>query len=185
MDDSATDASDPTPSRNRFVRMMLTVVVLVFAVFWIWALFFASKEAVNKVDDRAWAERAERICVAATEERFELTDFTRIDRPTPALMQRRADVVDEATDILERMLDDIVAVAPSDDKGQAIVPMWEDDYRTYLNDRRVYADQLRASEENLSFYETAEGGVPISERISTFAGDNEMPACAPPFDLSR
>ena len=30
------------------------------------------------------------------------------------------------------------------------------------------------------FTETAVDGVPISERIETFAGDNEMPSCAPP-----
>ena len=82
------------------------------------------------------------------------------------------------------MLDDVVAVEPTDPKGIEIVPLWEADYRVYIQDRYRYAEQLRASGENLPFYETAQG-IPISERIETFAGDNDMPACAPPRDLTR
>ena len=37
--------------------------------------------------------------------------------------------------------------------------------------------------ENVPFREAAYEGVPISERIGTFAGDNEMESCAPPRDL--
>ena len=39
-----------------------------FAAFWTWALFFASKGAVNKIDDRAWAARAEAICAAVKDD---------------------------------------------------------------------------------------------------------------------
>jgi hypothetical protein len=173
----------PGPGR-RAVRALLAVVVLLFAAFWIWALFFASKEAVNKIGDRAWAARAQAICERATEERLELADYRSIVDAGPELIRERASIVDASTDVLERMLDDLVAVEPTDEKGRAIIPQWEEDYRTYLQDRRNYADQLRDSGENLPFYET-EVGIPISERIETFAGDNEMPACAPPRDLTR
>jgi hypothetical protein len=183
VEDSGTE-SEQRPMR-RWLRVLLALVVTGFAVFWIWALFFASKEAVNRIDDTAWAERAEAICVDATEARLELTDLTRIDQPTAELIERRADIVDAATDILDEMLDDVVAATPTDEKGQAIVPMWEAEYRTYLDDRRAYADQLRASGDNLAFYETDADGIPISERIATFAGDNDMPTCSPPIDLSR
>ena len=71
------------------------------------------------------------------------------------------------------------AVEPTDEKGQAIVPAWEADYRTLLDDRYAYADRLRSGE-NVPFTETAVDGVPITERIETFADDNEMPSCAPP-----
>jgi hypothetical protein len=170
---------------NPWIRLLLLVVVIGFAAFWVWALFFASKEAVNRIDDRAWAERAESICVAANEERNALADFLRVDEATPELVARRADIVVTSTDILERMLDDIVAVEPNDAKGQGIVPLWEDEYRVYLQDRRNYADRLRASGEYEPFTETPVDGIPISERLATFAGDNEMSSCAPPIDLSR
>ena len=180
------DERQPDEARaNPWLRGLLLVVIAGFAAFWIWALFFASKEAVNRIDDRGWAERAQAICIEATEARIELADLTRIDQAGPELIYRRAEIVDESTDILEQMLDDVVAVTPTDEKGQGVVPLWEDEYRIYLEDRRAYADRLRETGENSAFYETAVDELPISERLATFAGDNEMAACAPPIDLSR
>ena len=77
------------------------------------------------------------------------------------------------------MLDEIVAVTPSDEKGQAIVPDWEAEYRILLEDRTRYAERLRAGE-NVAFAETAVDGVPITERLEKFTLDNEMSSCAPP-----
>jgi hypothetical protein len=147
-------------------------VVLLLA-FWVWALFFAPKESINMIEDRAWAERAETICVAYDPQ------IRAFEGRANADLGVRADLVDESTDLLSQMLDEIVAVTPSDDKGQAIVPDWEADYRTLLDDRYRYADQLRSGE-NVAFTETAIDGVPITERIEKFALDNRMPTCAPP-----
>ena len=80
------------------------------------------------------------------------------------MMVERGDLVDRATDVVERMLDDVVAVPPTDDKGAAIVPDWEADYRTYLADRRAYADVLRAGR-NEAFTETAVDGIPLSDKL--------------------
>jgi len=182
---SATIDDESTETPRRWPRALALVMLAVFVVFWSWVFLFASKEAVNRIDDRAWAERAEARCLQATEARYELINLTRIDQATPELIRQRADIVDQSTTILEQMLADIVAVQPFDEKGQAIVPQWEADYRIYLEDRRTYARQLRESGENLPFYETATDGIPISERIATFAGDNEMSECAPPLDLTR
>jgi hypothetical protein len=77
------------------------------------------------------------------------------------------------------MLDDHRRRHAADEKGQAIVPDWEAEYRILLDDRYRYANQLRAGE-NVPFTETAVSGVPITERIEKFTLDNEMPACAPP-----
>jgi hypothetical protein len=147
-------------------------VVLLLA-FWVWALFFAPKESINMIEDRAWAERAEAICVAYDPQ------IRAFEGRANADLDVRADLVDESTDLLSQMLDEIVAVTPSDEKGQAIVPDWEADYRTLLDDRHRYADQLRSGE-NVAFTETAIDGVPITERIEKFALDNRMPTCAPP-----
>jgi hypothetical protein len=167
-----------------FWRPLIAVAVAGLAAFWIWALFFASKEAVNKIDDRAWAERAEQICAVAQSERGELIDERVIDPDSPAMLAERATIVDEATDLVETMLDEVVAVPPSDEKGLAIVPQWEADYRTYLDNRRTFTDRLRAGE-NEPFRESAVDGIPISEKLEQFAGDNEMPSCAPPRDLAN
>ena len=188
---SPTSSDEQRPRANALrwvVRVVLAVVIAGFVVFWTWALFFASKEAVNKIDDRAWAARAEAICTEANAARLELSDDRSIvdvaDEEVAALVRERAEIVDRATDIVERMLDDVVAVEPADAKGRAIVPEWEADYRSYIEGRRAYASDLRATGENLPFYEPGADGIPISERIATFAGDNEMPSCSPPRDLS-
>jgi hypothetical protein len=165
-------------------RTVVIVAVAGLAAFWVWALFFASKEAVNKIGDREWAARAESICESAQAERETLVDERVIDSGDPSMLAERGDIVDEATDIVEAMLDDVVAVIPTDDKGQAIVPQWEADYRTYLANRREFSDRLRAGE-NEPFTEKAVDGIPISEKLEQFAGDNEMPSCAPPHDLAN
>ena len=172
------DAGDRRPN---IWRIPIAVVVLGFAAFWVWALFFASKEAVNKIGDRAWAERAEAICAAAEEERLALASPTEFDPDDPALLARHADLVDRATDIVEEMLDDVVAVAPTDEKGRQIVPLWEADYRTVIADRRRFTARLRDGDTD-PFNETAVDGIPISDKVEQFAGDNEMPSCAPPHE---
>ena len=177
--------SSPTPTRETRSVLTRTVALIgfgVFATFWIWALFFASKEGVNRVEDRAWVESAQSICETAADERTALANYTRLDEGGAELIRQRADIVDEATDTLQRMLNSLEALPLTGEKGQAIIPLWIDEYRTYLGDRRNYAAQLRESGENLPFYETA-NQIPISERLATFAADNEMPACKPPLDL--
>jgi len=153
--------------------VVLVAAIVAMIAFWIWALFFASKEAVNKIGDTAWSARAEAICVDVD------LQLTALDAQASDDMAVRADLVDESTDLLSQMLDDLVAVQPSDAKGQGIVPDWIAEYRILLQDRYDYADRLRAGE-NVPFTETAVGGVPITERLEKFALDNRMPTCAPP-----
>lgn len=185
------DATDPASTDQReggfrsWKRWLALAGIALFAAFWVWALFFASKEPVNRIGDRAWAARAESICAAAEQERLELADFRKMEDATPEVVRERADIVDRATDIIERALDDVTAVAPSDVKGQDLIPQWEADYRTYLVDRRTFAEQLRSTGKNTAFYETESSGIPISEKLEVFAADNEMASCAPPRDLTR
>ena len=179
----ATAPPDESPARRGPWRYVLLAVVGLFAAFWIWALFFASKEAVNKIGDRAWAARAQDICAAAKAQRLELTDLRRVEEDDLAMLAERADIVDRATDIVERMLDDVTAAQPSDPKGRAIVPQWAADYRMYIEDRRQFADDLRAGKSG-AFAETAVDGIPISDKLAVFAGDNRMPDCGPPIDLA-
>lgn len=163
-------------------RWLILAVVLVFAAFWIWALFFASKESINGIGEDDWSDRAQAICEAADVERQDLADFREVDVDDPAMLAERATIVDRATDILDGMLDDVNAVQPTGPKGAELVPVWTEDYRTYLEDRRRYGDELRAGR-NEPFAETVVDGIPISDKIARFAADNRMPACTPPADL--
>jgi hypothetical protein len=168
--------------RPRPLGVVLGLVVVGFAAFWIWALFFASKEAINRIEDRDWAARAQVVCERATADRELLADYRRIDPDDPELLRERAGIIDRSTDIVESMLDDVTAVPPTDAKGQAIVPQWEAEYRTYVQNRRDFAVIVRGGSYE-PFREAQINGIPISERLETFTVHNEMPACAPPRDL--
>ena len=168
---------------QRIVKPILVVVCLGIAAMWIYGFFFASKESINRIGDRSWQQFAESRCAEAELERLELADLRRVNDVGPEALNERATIVDKATDTLERAIDDIAERAIADDKGRAIVPLWLRDYRTYLQDRREYADDLRAGV-NDPFAETKVDGIPISEKLSTFAADNLMKSCAAPIDLS-
>lgn len=168
---------------SRLGRSVLVLVCAAIAAMWVYAFGFTSRESVNRVNDREWSARAETICREAALERTELTDLTRLDVDDPQQLLRRAELIDLATDTLERALDRIAANPPTDAKGREIVPLWIADYRTYLGDRRDYADEIRAGNVT-SFAESQIEGLPISEKIETFARANEMTSCIPPYDLS-
>jgi hypothetical protein len=159
--------------RSKARKVVLAAGITLFVVFWVWALFFASKESINKIGDEAWAERAEAICADYD------VQIRALDARSSPVLEVRADLVVESTDLLSAMLDEVLAVTPADEKGQAIVPAWADDYRTLLADRYRYAEQLRSGQDG-PFTETAVQGVPITERIETFAADNRMKSCSPP-----
>ena len=168
---------------RRVGTLILSVVCLAIVAMWVYAFGFASKEAVNKFGDEAWAARADARCLIAKNERLALPDYRLISDAGPDALAQRAALVDRATDTLEAMLVDLRAVLPTDEKGQAIVPLWLADYDTYVADRRAYADLLRTGD-NAPFSESTFEGLPLSEKLATFAGDNRMKNCAPPIDLS-
>lgn len=166
-----------------FARFALGTIMFLITAMWIYGLFFASKESINKIGDEKWAARAQSRCEISKQRLRDLADLRRIDSVAGDALAQRATIVDRATDELQAMLDDIVAAVPSDDKGRAIVPLWEAEYRRYIVDRREYAEDLRAGD-NSPFAESTFENLPLSERLGTFARDNRMPSCAPPIDLS-
>lgn len=150
---------------------------------WIYAFGFASKESINKIDDQTWTQRAEGICKQAVEKRLKLADLRQISDAGANALNERADIVDKATDTLEDAIAQISEVPPSDAKGKAIVPLWIADYKQLIKDRRDYTALLRTGV-NEPFSESMFEGLPISEKISTFAADNHMTSCKIPMDLS-
>jgi len=162
--------------------LLIASALVIFVIFWTWALFFASKDAINKIEDSEWIERAEAICAEASERREALADFRRIDPNDRAMLTERGDLIDRSTDILEAMLNDVMAGTLTSEKALAIVPQWADEYRTYIGNRRDYASEVRNGSNDV-FREAEAGGVPISQRLTVFANDNQMRSCAPPRDL--
>ena len=169
---------------QRLARVVITVACAGILAMWIYAFGFASRESVNKIGDDAWKARAEAHCQVAEDERFALQDLTAMDPNDQNALKKKADIVEKATDSLERAIDKIAKDMPSDEKGKAIVPMWISDYRTYIENRRAFIETLRTATRRPYFAETEVEGVPISERIGKFARENDMKTCQPPLDLS-
>ena len=164
-------------------RTVIGLSITGLVAMWIYAFGFASKESVNKIDDQVWTQRAEDICKQAMTERLALADLRQISDAGVNALSDRADLVDKATDTLEGAIASISEVSPTDAKGKAIVPLWIADYKQLIKDRRDYAAILRTGV-NEPFSESMFEGLPISEKISTFAADNRMTSCKVPMDLS-
>lgn len=169
------------PKVTTFKRVGLGIVIALMVAMWFYAFFLSPRESINRVGDRTWSSRAEEICIASRIEISGLADTRRIESTNDLLI--RADLVERATVILERMVGEVFLTLPSDEKGLAISQMWRSDYSTYLKDRRSYIAQLRKGM-NEPFAETQVSGIPLSEKLGTFARANNMASCAPPSDLS-
>lgn len=168
----------------RPVHLFLTAVCVLIGAMWVYAFVFAPRESINRIGDDEWKIRSEARCQLAENERFALENLDRLDPTNQADLRKKADIVEIATDSLERAINDIERDVPNDEKGQAIVPLWIAEYRVYLEDRRLFIETLRTAERRPFFAETEIEGVPVSERLGKFARENNMKTCQPPLDLS-
>lgn len=169
---------------QKIARVVLTVVCAAIFAMWVYAFGFASRESFNKIGDDEWKARAEAHCQKAEDERFALQDLTAMDPTDTDALLKKADIVEVATDSLERAIDKIAQDSPADAKGKELVPQWLADYRIYIQNRRDFIKALRTADRRPFFSETEVEGVPISERIGKFARENDMKTCQPPLDLS-
>lgn len=165
-------------------KVLLSAAMALIVAMWVYAFGFAPRESINRIGDREWSARAESRCATTKEQRFTLQDLSPMDPDDIEALRKKADIVEKATNDLERLIDEIEADRPADDKGRAIVPDWIADYRTYISDRRVFVDRLRSQPRRPDFNETEIEGVPVSERINKFARENDMKSCQTPYDLS-
>lgn len=175
------------PRHGWFVRILLILVCTVLAAMWVYYFFVASDTGVYQLQDKSWREKASPICEAAQAERAALvdTDAGYISNPTPEQMLQRADIVDQATDIIEQMLTDIVAIPVNNEDDRIRLETFEENYRIVISDRRRYAATLR--ELKLEPYnETIVGGGPVSNVVLDFTAGvkgNDVPECSPPGEL--
>ena len=185
---TATTTPNPQlrPGRT-WVKVLLGILLALTASMWIYYFFFASEQGVYQLEDETWRLQAKPICQAAQDERAALEDTSEgyIENPTLEQMQQRADIVDQATDIVEQMLNDIVAIPVATENDQIRMGVFEENYRIILEDRRRYTASLRAGE-LVAYTETVVGGGPVSNVVTDFTAGvkgNDVPECSPPGEL--
>ena len=177
------DSTVQTPIRRRALQVFLGAICLTIAVFWVYAFLFASKEGVNVLEDKAWTIRAEEICRNANLERDKLVDLRRINSVEGDALAERADIIDKATAIIQKMLNDVTAQAPTGIDDKKLMEKWRSIYLSWINARINYTAKLRTGE-NAPFAESMLEGSPESDSINDFTTNNRMKSCSSPMDLA-
>ena len=74
---------------RRLLKPFLIVICALIGAMWVYALFFASKVAVNKIDDKSWKVAAEKICLVSEKERLALIDLRKVKDSRGFTYQRK------------------------------------------------------------------------------------------------
>lgn len=183
------DAPAETPRRRGVGLGKIAIVVgcLIITGMWAYYFLFASDKGVYQIEDSSWRVAAKEICAVASTEREALanTQGGAITNPTLEQMQERARLVVASTDILEQMLNDIVAIPVNNDDDRTRLEFFAESYRILLSDRRRYAAELEQGIDE-PYNETVVGGGPVTNVITDFTAGvkgNDVPECSPPGEL--
>lgn len=162
---------------GRFLAILAAVAI---GAFWIWIFISPQKHNPDYLTDRTWANATGTSCTTTKAALHRLPAAQQAKDPV-----ERAATVDEATDLLTKMVDGIEARPLTNPTDARIVKAWIADWRVYLKDRRDYAKNLR-KDRNARFLVRIKPKANDSyDRVLTNFGDaNDLPDCDPPLDLA-
>lgn len=181
--DTRCRTGSPARTGRGLRRLGVLAVVLSFVGVWGYVLyltFFEGRADLrDHLDDTEWVATAEATCAPTATAIEGLPLASELDS-----FDERAEVLDTATERLERMVRELQALAPPSEADEArAVERWLVDWEAYNQDRREYADRFRAGEDE-PFRVTDRGGYQIDVLIDDFAiKANDMPSCATPDDV--
>jgi hypothetical protein len=162
-------------------RALATLVLVVMAGAWVWGFSpLAPRGHPDRMEDRTFPEAAQTVC-GAVRDQLDLLPRA-FEAQDPA---ERGTFIDEASEFLRTMVDDLEDIAPAvvtGDSDTENVQKWLADWRTYIGDRDTYADVLRTGDDP-AFTVTAIDGAQVTERIDGFADANDMENCQVPLDV--
>ena len=102
---------------------------------------------------------------------------------TPPPPTERADVIDQASDELTLLVDDLEARAPTSRRRRRADAGLDQDWRTWIRDRRRYTAALRTDPRAQFLVSTNQAGDSVDRPIKNFADINDIPECDPPLDV--
>ncbi len=175
------EPSESEPRRSRVGRIAMgvaIVVALASGALWVGAILLGGGyKPAGYLEDRTFPEAAEPICAKAMKDLKRFPKAYESKSPTA-----RADVIDQTTDRLQRMIDDLRSQVP-DDSGAKWINRWLDDWEIHIADRRDFAKRLREGGRSEEFLETVKYGTQISKSLDNYATVNKMESCATPGDV--
>lgn len=176
------DLDDESGGGRRGLFILGAVAIAALLGGWIYVLFvYDPGLLIDELADREFPEAAERVCAGARDELEQLPPAN--EAPSASA---RADVVERTNVIYTRMLDDLEPLLPTEpDNVRRGVAEWLGDWRTYVEDREQYVDDLRA-DPDARFLETPKASTNrgITRAIDSFAEVNRMDSCTTPGDVS-
>lgn len=167
-----------TTPRRRWLRGLLLPVILALVAMWVYAFVFAPRGGINPVRDKAWTDGARAACTDASAQLQKLVFRTRITESNKATeLPRFVANLDQASIVLDTMLDRIDALPRTSERAQRLVPQWMADYRAFYGDIDAWVAELRTG--NLAKFGVTitDTGIPVNERINTFATENRIKVC--------
>jgi hypothetical protein len=180
-EDLPDDGGSPLSGTSKVGFVLAASVLALSALFWVWAFSpWAPRGNPDRLDDRTFAEAAERICADAQAAIDGLPAARSETSP-----QNRAVSVAAANTILGTMLVELRSAAASveDPDDARLVELWLADYEQFVRDREEHALRLAAGEDiRLEVTAIPDGG-PIDGRIDGFARVNDMESCLVPLDV--
>ena len=180
---STTDEPVNSNIRRRLMIALGVLCLVALAGFWGWIWVYqlsnhGERDMPDRLDDLAWTSTADEIC-EVTEQRLAQLPPAH----TVATADERADIIDDATNEVEQMLQSLESIVPTGSSRDArITAAWIADYREFLQDRHTYADTLRR-DPGARFLVTEKYGSHITAPIDRFARVNEMERCMTPGDV--
>ena len=163
--------------KNRFSKIasnsglaIKICLVMGMGLLWIYAFFFAPSGNPDRL--------SERMCQKAS---LQINDLPSArEASTPA---DRANVLEEATSILENMKTDIAALTLQKEKDRFNVSSWLTDWETYIQDRKNHVRRLREEGDVEPLLTALTDSKSIVERMNGFARVNDLKNCLDPGDF--
>lgn len=179
--------SDRRP-RKRFNPRRFGVLLVIVSFVGIWGyvmyltVFEGREEPRDRLDDAVWTTSAEATCARSAPVFDALPFASELASP-----QERAEVLDDGTAELDKMLGRLESLPPPGPADEAAaVQAWLADYRVFVQDRREYAAAQRDPADDRfdqAFSVTDRDGFQIDVLIDDFARVNYMDSCETPDDV--
>ena len=166
--------------KNRvWLKSLLALACVGIAAMWVYAFVFAPRDGVNPVKDPAWTDGAEAVCSSTSKQlnalvfKVEITGSNK-DTDLPKYVEN----LDQGYALMTKMVDSLEALPRTSEKAIQIVPRWIADYRVFVEDLRLWIEELRAGRITKFAVSVTDTGVPVEERINTFAVENRIRICS-------
>ena len=164
--------------RRRWLTALLILIALAIAAMWVYAFVFAPRDGVNPVRDKAWTDAVGARCTSASEQLKPLVFRTKITEGNKAVdLPEFVARLDKAYAIIHGMLDDIEGYPRTSAKAKVLVPQWMADYRVWEKDLKDWIELLRAGNIAKFGVTVTDTGIPVNERLNTFATENRIKSC--------